>query len=254
MVLTRQTSIISRKVHENRSNPNHSTPQKARLRAAFNELKHHDYNGVEDSNNALFNRLGIAKSSAYRILGSELTNPSDRTHHNQPGVAERRGRPKAITPDHQRQMEAILHNSDVQTRLMTWETLGYEVGLDVSWRTIQRFMGRLDYHKCIACRKGWVDDKLGQKRKDWAALMLERYPTSEHWRRVRFSDEVHFSLGPQGRLMIIRRSGERYCADCIQTNPPQTDTDKKRVHVWGTIGYNFKSLLTFYDIPVMGQD
>jgi hypothetical protein len=31
----------------------------------------------------------------------------------------------------------------------------------------------------------------------------------------RFSDEIHFSLGPQGKLMIIRRPGERYCEKCI---------------------------------------
>ena len=49
--------------------------------------------------------------------------------------------------------------------------------------------------------------------------------------------------------MIIRRPGERYCPDCIQTDPKQENTDKKRVHAWGAIGYNFKSPLVFYDIP-----
>jgi hypothetical protein len=49
--------------------------------------------------------------------------------------------------------------------------------------------------------------------------------------------------------MIIRRPGERYCENCIQTNPDQKDTDKKRVHAWGAIGFNFQSPLVFYDIP-----
>jgi hypothetical protein len=132
---------------------------------------------------------------------------------------------------------------------MTWETLGYEAGLDVSARTIQRAMGTRDYHKCVACRKAWISKDLGERRKAWATTMLQRYPKPEDWKRVRFSDEVHFTLGPQGRLMIIQRPGERYCQDCIQTNPKQKDTDKKRVHAWGAIGYNFKSPLQFYDIP-----
>jgi hypothetical protein len=103
------------------------------LRVAYKELKYHDYNGVKDSNNALFSHLRIAKSPAYRILGSELANPSDRTHPNQPGITEKRGRREAITlDDDQRQMETILHNSDVQTRSTTWEPLYYQVGLDVS--------------------------------------------------------------------------------------------------------------------------
>jgi hypothetical protein len=48
--------------------------------------------------------------------------------------------------------------------------------------------------------------------------------------------------------MVIRQPGEKYYADCIQTNPPQEDSDKKRIHAWGAIGYNFKSPLVFYDI------
>jgi hypothetical protein len=108
-------------------------------------------------------------------------------------------------------MEEILHNSDIETRSMTWETLGYEAGLDVSVDTIKRAMGSLQYHKCIACRKGWVSSDLGKRRKVWASTMLDRYPELEDWKRVRFSDEVHFSLGPQGRLIVIRRPGERYC-------------------------------------------
>ena len=49
--------------------------------------------------------------------------------------------------------------------------------------------------------------------------------------------------------MIIQRPGERYYPDCIQTDLKQENTDKKRVHAWGAIGYNFKSPLVFYDIP-----
>lgn len=67
-----------------------------------------------------------------------MANPSDRTNPNQPGITEKRGRREAITlDDDQRQMETILHNSDVQTRSTTWEPLHYQVGLDVSWSMIE---------------------------------------------------------------------------------------------------------------------
>ena len=46
--------------------------------------------------------------------------------------------------------------------------------------------------------------------------MLQKYPRAEDWHRIRFSDEVHFSLGPEGRVYVLRRPGERYCSDCIQ--------------------------------------
>ena len=69
---------------------------------------------------------------------------------------------------------------------------------------MRRAMGSLDYHKCVACRKAWVSDKLGQLRKNWVATMLKRYLDPDDWKYVRLSDEFYFSLGPQGRLMIIR--------------------------------------------------
>ena len=81
--------------------------------------------------------------------------------------------------------------------------------------------------------------------------MLERYPDPEDWRHVRFSDEVHIGLGLMGKLMIIRKPGERYCANCIQeeSESDQKAVEVKKAHAWAAVGYNFKSSLTWYDIP-----
>ena len=77
-------------------------------------------------------------------------------------------------------------------------------------------MESMHYRKCIACKKGWVNEKPARDRKAWAEVMKQKYPEPEDWFRVRFSDEVHFCYGPQGKLRIIRKPGERYCPDCIQ--------------------------------------
>jgi len=84
---------------------------------------------------------------------------------------------------------------------------------------------------------------------EYARRMLEQYPTKEYWRRVRFSDEVHFGHGPQGRLLIIRKKGQRYCQNCIQEVGGPAKTEKNKVHAWAAIGYDFKSNLVFYDVP-----
>lgn len=47
----------------------------------------------------------------------------------------------------------------IEARSYTWEQLGYEVGLECSGRIIRKAMGTMDYHKCIACRRGWVNEK-----------------------------------------------------------------------------------------------
>ncbi|KAF1814001.1 hypothetical protein P152DRAFT_301152 [Eremomyces bilateralis CBS 781.70] len=146
-------------------------------------------------------------------------------------------------------MERILEEQDVYGRTMSWEALGYEAGLDVSGRTIERAMGTKDYHRCVACNKTWISQNLAKKRVDWATLMKARYPTKYTWRKVRFSDESHAGHGPQGKLIIIRRKGERYCPKCVQRERDVKEDAKKKVHVWGAAGYDFKSDLTTYDVP-----
>jgi hypothetical protein len=80
-------------------------------------------------------------------------------------------------------------------------------------------------------------------------VMLERYPRPEDWHHVRFSDEVHFGWGPQGKILIIRKPDMRYCQDCIQEEAQLVENDKKRFHCWAVIGYNFKSPIHFYNVP-----
>ena len=161
MVSTRLASKLSDQKRENASHRHHDTPTKARIRAQYEEFKVHDYSGT-NTKTLLYSRIGIPRRSINRILASEFSNPSHRTFHNDPAIKETRGRPKLITDDDLHRMEAIIQSCDVQGRAMTWETLGYEAGITASPRTIQRAMGRLDYRKCIACRKGWVNKELGQ--------------------------------------------------------------------------------------------
>jgi hypothetical protein len=145
-------------------------------------------------------------------------------------------------------MERMIEDSNIKGRSMSWDTLAYESGLDVSTRTIRRAMGTLDYHKCIACRKGWVNQETAKRRVEYATLMLDRYPYKKDWHHVRFSDEVHFGVGPQGKLRIIRKPGERYCINCIQHERKPKEPDKKKIHAWAAVGHHFKSPLMFYNI------
>ena len=70
-------------------------------------------------------------------------------------------------------------------------------------------MGTLNYHKCLACQRGWQLPASKKNRVQYAELMLACYPHPEDWDRVRFSDEVHFGWGPQHQLQIISKPGER---------------------------------------------
>ena len=175
-------------------------------------------------------------------------NNTARRHHNDPEVSkERRGRPSKLTAEDIHHVEQLLQEHGWTARSLTWDQLAIEAGLEVSGLTLRRAMGTMDYHKCVAWRKGWVNEQLARYRVDFAKIMLERYPTPDSWRRVRFSDEVHFGWGPTGAARIIRRPGERYCKDCIQETNEPDEKAKKRFHCWAAAGHNFKSDLHFYD-------
>ncbi|KAF2627901.1 hypothetical protein BU25DRAFT_431205 [Macroventuria anomochaeta] len=155
-----------------------------------------------------------------------------------------------ISDDSLQNIERMIQDEGFEVRAYTWDTLAYEAGLSCSGRTLQRALGRMDYHKCIACRKGWCGRDLKETQKEYAKMAKAMRPEPEDWDNVRFSDEVHFALGPQGRIYIIRKPGEQYCSNCIQhqNEPTPMEKEMNKIHAWAAIGYNFKSPLTFYNI------
>lgn len=112
--------------------------------------------------------------------------------HNDPEQKETRGRKSIISADKIREMEVVLETESIEARRFTSEQLGNEVGLDCSGRTVQRAMGTMSYHKCTARRKGWVNERLAERRVQYASTMLQRYPEPKDWQRVKFSNEVYF--------------------------------------------------------------
>ena len=110
------------------------------------------------------------------------------------------------------------------------------------------FRAALNFHKCLACLKGWLDEKLCEWWVSYATVMLERYPKPKNWHQVWFSDEVHFGYGPEGQLQIIRKPSTQYHHDCVQHQDPHAEKDLKRFHCWAAVGWNFKSDIIFYTI------
>jgi transposase len=126
--------------------------------------------------------------------------------------------------------------------------LDFKVELECSERTIRRAMKTMNYHKCIADRKRWVNEKTACWRFEWVTFMKNRCSDKTSWRRVQFSDEVHFEWGRQGKLLIIKKSSDRYCQDCIQYAEESDVKDIKRHHCWAFVSDDFKSDIHFYNV------
>ena len=77
--------------------------------------------------------------------------------------------------------------------------------------------------------------------------MLAKYPTPQYWRKVRFSDKVHFGYDSQGRVWVTRKLGERFCPNYIQHKDLPKSKNTNRVYAWGAIGYDYKSKLYQYN-------
>ena len=175
----------------------------------------------------IFKEFGVSERSGQEMLQSGA---SSRTHHHSDFI-ETRGRKRKVTEDQIAEAHQILQDEELQLegRRYTWEQLAIEVGAEVTSRTMMiTLQTSLNYHKCLACVKGWLADPSMERRIDFSTIMLAKYPNSEDWYRVRFSDEIHFGYGPEGQLQIIRQPGMRYRWDCIQHRDPPSKKDRKR--------------------------
>lgn len=108
-------------------------------------------------------------------------------------------------------------------------------------------MGQHGYRCCVACARSWVAPSVATNRVNFAKKMLKKYPLPSDWYNVRFSDEVHLGYGPQARVWVTQKPGEVNCPSCTQEKRPVKAKDKKKVHAWGVVGYDYKSRLYRYN-------
>ena len=96
------------------------------------------------------NVTGVLKQTVQRICAAT----SSRRITNNPKYEEQQGKAAKIGPKDIRRMEQILEEDGFCARALTWEQLGYKADLDVCGAIIRRHIATLNYHKCLACRKG----------------------------------------------------------------------------------------------------
>ncbi|KAF1817697.1 uncharacterized protein K489DRAFT_328943 [Dissoconium aciculare CBS 342.82] len=129
-----------------------------------------------------------------------------------------------------------------------------DVDVNAHPNTISKALKKHGIYRRKAAQKPFINDSLAALRVEYAEYMLKEYPTKEHWRRVRFSDEVHFGYQPQQSEYIFRAEGQRDHPDCIQRVDKELlklddELENENAHCWAAVGYNFKSELVQYKIP-----
>lgn len=162
--------------------------------------------------------------------------PDRRPGLNRPGAA------KKIDERTLRQMIRFVSKSH-ESRTSTWQDLADAYTEGVHWRTVKNHMNSAGYHKCKACQRSWLREDNVTARKVYASIYKKR--PQRWWRRVRFTDEVHFAVESQRAEYVIRNSEERFCQTCFQYKKKQTGS---QLHCWAMVGWNYKSPeIVFYD-------
>jgi hypothetical protein len=200
--------------------------------------------GLPVNKTSIFKHFELSRSQGYAALNIP---PSRR---NDPEWEETRGRPRQIAESDQRKMELLLWDERYADANLNWERLAREAGVEAACnpRTLHRAMGTLSYRRCLACPRSQTAVKLRERRKEHARRMLEAMPHPHDWRRVRFTGELHFGFGLDGRMRVLPRAGEKVCPTCEEKGSVVVlSRDVKRVHAWAALGHGFKSELVFYD-------
>jgi len=219
------------------------TPKRAMVRGTISYL---ESQGLPVNKSAIFRHFDLSRSQGYAALSIPASKRND------PEWEETRGRPSKISEADQLKMENILWDEHHENVNLNWSGLAKEAGLatECNARTLHRTMGTLGYRRCLGCPRSWVHKKTREKRVEYAERMLEMNQQPGAWRFVRFSGELHFGFGLDGKMRLMPRVGEKYCETCRgqEPNPAQTwGRDIRRVHCWAALGYGFKSELIFYD-------
>ncbi|CAG9950916.1 unnamed protein product [Clonostachys rosea f. rosea IK726] len=223
-------------------NKHHDTPKKARLKGAaeFLEAKKIPYFKTD-----LFNYFEVPARTGYRILSED----SSRMRNHDNNKPETRQQKRKITELDLDKLEDLYEKEGFEAKALPWAAAAIEAGIneEASTRTISRQAASRQLFKRLAAEVTFTTETQAKQRFNWATEALLARPNPEDWHDVIFSDECHFGYGDEGRRYIARKSGTRSDPSNIQERREPEDQDKKRIHSWGGIGYDFKSPIVFYD-------
>ncbi len=157
----------------------------------------------------VFCTFNVSHAIGWRALSNQ-----PRRHHNEPTTIEKRGRHSIVTPQKIREMERILEEDGFEARALTWEQLGYEVGLECVRYSVMRC------NECNSAMTGWTEASIPPDhvtQHPHLNFLYERPEPSICW--LRFE---HYTLSSKSSLFLtILLIGSMLCNEVIR--PDQWD-------------------------------
>jgi hypothetical protein len=134
-------------------NSHHPTPKKSKV---LGTISFFEKEKIPHFKSRVFKHFGVSHTQGWEIIRQQRNRRNLHDDPDHPDLEETRGRKRILTPDDLQKIEKLIWTYGFEARALTWQALTFEAGIEaeVSWRTIQRAMGTLDYRKYVACQKG----------------------------------------------------------------------------------------------------
>jgi transposase len=204
----------------------HDTPARARVL----QLREEGHTAVQ-----IREKTGIPERTQRRFASTGPRRPGQ----------YRPGRPHKLSGDI---LDRIIKDlaGRYKIRKLDYESHIKRNNLNVCVNTLRNALRERGIRKYRAAHKRWLQKSDCKRRLAFAKEMIH-WPVWR-WKDVRFSDESHFHHNSRTAEWVLRRRGERFQPDTIQK---KFKIGASEFHVWGCVGWNFKSELVFYGI---GED
>jgi transposase len=183
----------------------------------------------------LFKQHGISIRTGYRILREGTSRRSQ--------ALSNRGRKRLLQPQHLEAIETV-ENSSFRFASSTHYAVACLISItQASERTVQRNMAEFGVGTYRAAQKKFLPEPTRKLRVIWA-FERRRWSVTQ-FQSYRYSDESHFACLLQRQAMVHRRPGTEARN---QTSKIQFKYKRENQvwHVFGIIGWNYKSQLHFY--------
>lgn len=174
---------------------------------------------------------------------------SSRMRQHNPDLQDNRGSQTKLSERDLDKIEDMIDKEGIEASSLPWVSMANEAGVepDIAARTLNRRAASRDLNKRIAAEVTYKSEAEATRRLEFSTKAIKLRPNPEDWHDLLFSDEVHFGYGPQHKARIARKPGTRLDPSKLQERKQPEEGDKKRLHCWAAIGYDFKSDIVFYD-------
>jgi transposase len=177
-------------------------------------------------------KTGLTRSTIQRMVKAKSSRSA------------RKGKPikkRALTTQQITRMIKWL-SASWDNRRASYSEIKRQLNLNCSTSSICRALRAHGYHRCVACKRPFINKKQAEKR--LAFCHKYRWWGTTDWKKVFWSDESTFETGKRGKIYVTRRPEEKNCQSCIQS---VYRSGRVSVMVWGCIGWDFKSPLIFLE-------